>query len=196
MKIRILFLIVGITLPITSHAQKSGSGIFSTAEDYQKNSITIIADSTQGKAIKIDDFFFRPYVWIKTSAGKRKVPKKNLFAVRMPDKKVYRIVNNENYLLLDTTNIYIYSREKEVNIPITTTYSTRFSRRKVTGYFFSTTKTSGIQVLNRVNVRLGLLRDKQFDNELMAHFQTDESLSVRNENGQFEINAFLNANKK
>lgn len=191
MKIRTLLLIAGVVCPIISNAQKLCSGIFSTAEDYQKNSLTIIADSSQHQPIRIDDFFFRPYVWIKTSNGTRKICKKEIFAVSMPDKRIYRIVNNENYLLLDTTGIYIYSQEKEISIPINTVHSTRFKREKVTKYFFSTTKTSAIQYLNITNVRLALLKDKQFDNELIAHFPTSESLFVINETGQFKINDFL-----
>lgn len=196
MKIRALLLIAGVVCPIISNAQKLRSGIFSTAEDYQKNSITIIADSSQRKPIKIDDFFFRPYGWIKTSNGKKRIRKREIFAVRMPNKRIYRIVNNENYLLLDTTGIYIYSQEKEVSIPVNTVHSTRFKREKVTKYFFSTTKTSAIQHLNITNVRLALIKDKQFDNELIAHFPTDKSLFVINKTGQFKINDFLKSINK
>jgi len=195
MKIKILLFAIGIALPITSNAQKLRAGIFRTTEDYQSDSISIVADITKCKAIKIDDFFFRPYVWIKTSAGKQKIPKKDVFAVRMPDNKMYRIVNNENYLLLDTSNLSIYSKGKEISITKRRVHSTRYEHKKVNEYFFSTTIAESIQELNITNVRLALLKDKQFDNKLIAHFQTNKSLLTKRENGQFEINIFLNSIK-
>ncbi len=170
-------------------------GIFSSVEDFQKNKISIIADTTQHKTIRIDDFFFRPYVWINTFSGKQKIFKKDVFAVRMPDKKVYRIVENENYLLLDSSNICIYSKEKEICIPKRTVHSTRYENKKVNEYFFSTSISDSIQELKITNVRLALLKDKQFDNKLTTHFQTNKSLLTKRENGQFEINVFLNSIK-
>jgi len=157
--------------------------------------MTIVADSTQCKAIKIDDFFFRPYIWIKTCSGEQKVSRKDFFAVRIPDNKVYRIVNNMNYQLLDTSNICIYSKEKLISIPKRTVHSTLYKHKKVNEYFFSASIAASIQKLNRTNVRLALLKDKSFDNKLIVHFQTNESLVEKRENGQFEINDFLNSIK-
>lgn len=195
MKIKILLLVVLFVLSITTNAQELCAGIFNTAEEYQRNLVSIVADSTQNKPIRIDDFFFRPYVWIKTCTEKQKISKKDVFAVRMPDKKLYRIVNNENFLLLESSNICIYSQEREITIPIRTAHKIRFGRKKITKYFFSISKISEIQPLNVVNLRLALLKDKQFDNELTAHFSTDESLSAKNQDGKFEINVFLNSIK-
>lgn len=195
MKIKILLLYYGLALPIISSAGNVRPGIFSSAEDYQKNIISIVADTTQHKAIRIDDFFFRPYVWIKTINGKQKIPKKDVFAVRMPDKKVYRIVDNDNYLLLDASNLYIYSKEREISISKATVHSTRYGRKKVSEYFFSTTVANSIKSLNTNNVRLELLKDRQFDSELTNHFPTNTSLLRKRENGQFEINVFLNSIK-
>lgn len=196
MKIKILLLVVLIVLSMTNNAQELCAGIFNTAEEYQRNFISIAADSTQNKSVRIDDFFFRPYVWIKTCTCKQKIPKRNVFAVRMPDKKLYRIVNNENFLLLESTNICIYSQENEITVPIRTVHKLRFDRKKVTKYFFSISNISEIQSLNVANIRLALLKDKQFDNELIAHFPTDESLSAKNRDGEFELNVFLNSIKR
>ncbi len=193
MKIKILLLVVLFVLSMTTNAQELCAGIFNTAEEYQRNLISIAADSTQNKPIRIDDFFFRPYVWIKTCTGKQKISKSDVFAVRMPDKKLYRIVNNENFLLLESTNICIYSQEREITVPIRTVHKLRFGRKKVTKYFFSISNVSDIQSLSIVNMRLALLKDIQFDNELIAHFPTDESLSAKNRDGKFEINVFLNS---
>lgn len=191
MKIKILLLYCGLALPIISNAGNVCPGIFSSAEDYQKNIISIVADTTQHKAIRIDDFFFRPYVLIKTSNGKQKIPQNDVFAVRMPNNTVYRIVNNANYQLLDTSCICIYSKEKRISIPKRTAHSIRYEYKKVIEFFFSTAISDSIQQLNMTNLRLTLLRDKEFDNKLTSHFQTEESLVERNQKGQFNLNVFL-----
>jgi hypothetical protein len=161
MRIKILLLIVGAVLPIMSNAGKIYPGIYKTANDFKRNSISIVADTTQHKAIRIDDFFFRPYVWIKTINGKQKIPKKDVFAVIMPNRTVYRIVNNENYQLLDTAFICIYSKEREISIPTVTVHTTRYGREKVSEYFFSTNIAGLIQPLNKTNLRLALLKEKK-----------------------------------
>lgn len=195
MKIKILLLYYGLALPIICTAENLYPGIFSSAEDYQKNRVSIVADTTQHKALRIDNFFFRPYIWIKTSRGEQKILKKEVFAVRMPDKKIYKIVDNDNYLLLDASNICIYSKEKEISIPKATVHSTRYKRIKVSEYFFSTTIADSVQNLNTTNIRLALLKDRQLDRKLTSHFPTNKSLLTRSENGQFEINVFLNTIK-
>jgi hypothetical protein len=196
MKIKILMLYCGLAISIICSAGNVYPGIFSTVEDYKENRISIVADTTQHKILKIDDFFFRPYIWIKTSSGKQRILRRNVFAVRMPDKKVYRIINDGSYQVLDTSNICIYAKDKEISIPKWTVHSTRYEHKKVTEYFFSTSISDSILKLCLTNLRLALLKDKHFDNILTTHFQSDKLLLTKNKNGQFEINVFLNSIKK
>jgi len=197
MKTKIVVSLLIMLVHIVGYAQKSNAGIYSTAKDFQSNHISILADSTQrGGAIKIEDFLLRPFVWIKTSNGKQKISKDSVFAVRMPDKKIYRIVNNLNYLLADSTNLYIYSLEKEVQVPVKTSRDTRLEKKRITEYYFSKTKTSKLQALTVQNVRLALTQDKAFEDELNAHFPTDQALYKHNKQGQFDINLYLTSLKK
>ena len=105
MKTKIFFLIIGIAFPIISSAGNFCPGIYTSAIDYQRNIISIVADTAQCKNVKINEFFFHPYLWIHTKNAKQKVMKNNIFAIRMYDGKLYRIVNNDFYLLLDSSNI-------------------------------------------------------------------------------------------
>lgn len=196
MKIAFFFLFIGITLPTICYAGNIYPGIFSTSKDFRRNQITIKADTSQPKSIIIDDFFFRPYVWIKTSSAKLKMQRKDVFAVRMPNKELYRIVENENYKVLDTSNICIYAKEKIVCIPQKRVHSTTHKYIKKSEYFFSRSISDSILEFNLANIRLSLLSNKQMDNNLLSHFPTHESLCVRKENGQFEINSFLNSINK
>lgn len=188
-------LFIGLMLPIIVHSKNSCPGIYSTVEDYKRNCISIIADTTHCKTVKIDDFFFRPYLCIRTATGKQKVLKKEIFAVKMLDGSVYRIVNDACYRLLDTSNICIYSKEKRISIVKRSVYSPRYEYKKVTDYFFSITLSDSIQALNLTNIRLALLKDKQMDNKLVEYFKDDKSLFTTTKNGQFLINEFLNSIK-
>lgn len=196
MKPYILLLFIGLTMPVCATTQRQCSGIFKSAADYQRNSVTYIADTTRAKCIKTDNFFLRPYILIKTPDTILKVSRKDIFAVRMPNQKVFRLIDGRKYEILDTSNICIYSLEMEVIIPKKAVHTTHYEHKKRTGYFFSPTIADSVQELNIKNLRLALLRDTQLDRDLITFYKNKKSLLTRAENGQFDINILLNSIKK
>jgi hypothetical protein len=130
-------------------------------------------------------------VWIKSQGSLKKIPRDSVFCKKTAESKIYRLANDENYQLIDSSKIFIYLLEKTVYVPVRKLYTTRFDTKTVHKYYFSCSKTSPIQLLTLQNLRLAMLQNKSFDEELIARFPSDQSLLKQNEQGQFKINQYL-----
>ncbi len=175
-----------------SFAHKNCAGIYLSAEDFKQNKLSIIADTSKcKKAIKTDNFFCKPYITVQTASGKLRIHKDSVYAVRTNRNEIFRIENEKNYQLLDSSNLYIYKLEIIKSVPRKTLYTTRFEKETVIKYYFSTTKTGKLQELDLTNVRLACM-EKNKDCQLVKQFPKQEDLNKQNESGQFLINEFFN----
>ncbi len=193
-------IITAICLLILAYGQgfahKKCAGIYLSEEDYKQNKLSIIADTAKcKKAIKTDNFFCKPYITIQTVNGKLRIHKDSVFAIRTKKNEIFRIENEKNYQLLDSSNLFIYKLEIIISVPKKTLYTTRFEKETVAKYYFSTSKTGKIIELNLTNVRLACMK-KNKDCQLVKQFPEQEDLCKQNESGQFLINEFFNKEHK
>lgn len=171
-----------------SFAQKNGAGLYQSATDFEQNHLSIVADN---EAIRFDDFFCRPYIWLKSSKKEYKIHKDSVFAFQTLDGKVYRLQNCNPFLLEDSGKLYIYSYNKKVSKIHRTIFTTRHRTKIVTQYFFSCGKIGKLQELTLNNVRLACLQNKQADEDLLKHFASDADLLKTNSDGKYLINSYF-----
>ena len=177
-----------IVVPSFSQQQ---CGIYSTLSDYESGQLSISVDCNTGKkAIQISDFFLRPYIYIKTKDGRKKVHEDSVYAVIDSESRVCRIWKQNAYQIIDTGNINIYKQTYWGTEEIRTTRFIRHKKKLITDYFFSVTDSSGIFPLTLNNIRLIILVNQELNRKLTEAFPDNKSLQ-QNNNNNFSINDFL-----
>lgn len=186
---KILIIVLWLNI-LTVQAQQTG-GIYYTESAFRTQQISIPANCQLGKkAIRVSNFFLRPYVYIQTGQGKVKIHEDSIYAIQNCEGNIYRIWKQKAYLLSDNGKLKIYSYDYQETVKKRTVWSIRYEQKPRTDYFFSVNDTSEIIPLTLTNVRLALLSNKQFDKELELAFPDDASLKTIQGN-QFRINQFI-----
>jgi hypothetical protein len=187
-----LFLLI---LMCYTHIQaQQPCGVYSTVSDYKKQNISIPADSRYGKhAVKVSDFFLRPYVYIRTVSGTKKISIDSVFAVRCSNGNLFRVCNKTAYTIVDTSYIKIYSETHLGHVKCCPVRGICLRNKLITNYFFSVNDSSQIIPLTLLNLRYALKVSNDLDRKLSSTFPNDKSLQSKKTNS-FMINDFLKSN--
>lgn len=175
------------------HAQQP-CGVYRTVTDYKKHNISIPADSKYGKqAVKVSDFFLRPYVYIRTVSGTQKISIDSVFAVRCSNGNLFRVCNKTAYMIVDTSYLKIYSYTYMGSVKCRSSRGICFRSKLITNYYFSVNDSSKIIPLTLINLRPTLKLNTDLEKKLTSTFPDDKSLQSKKTNS-FMINDFLRSN--
>lgn len=151
----------------TAQTTTVSSGVYLTIDDYKKNKLIEEAECTnQKEKFERHDFFSRKEFVVINKGKKTTYQKKDIYAYRDCENKVWRFYNDKEYEILETKDIYIYSIKKVVLNGITV--------EKDPVYYFSDGANGEVKELIIDNLKLVYLNNKIFQNMLEAEFNSNK----------------------
>ena len=193
MKDKIILIVILTNIMMTGKAQDEKKGLFLSVNDYKADHISIpITCEKKKKAIRVSDFFLRPYVTFYTSQGKQQIPINQVFAFRDCRNHSFRIWNQKAYRICDTSALKIYSLAHWRPDRMQALRSPHFHHvdKYVTDYFFSRNDSSEIIPLTCAQLVTAFEKSEGVVNLIHAHFGDNRSLKEKC-GDQFLINYYL-----
>jgi len=172
----VIFLVLFL-IPNTHTAQTTAvnSGVYVTAEDYENSKLIEEAECKNEKEkFERHDFFSRREFAVINKGKKITYLKKNIYAYRDCENKVWRFYNNKEYQIVETKDMYIYTIRKVVLNGITV--------EKDPVYYFSSSASGEIKELSDANLKSAYPNNKTFHNMLDAEFNSNKN-EVNPDNG-------------
>lgn len=140
----LVLLLMSISMALS--AQKKITGIYSTMNDYLGNQLTYASDSSSTSAIKLYTLAPKSYVTIQHKGNHIHLNKNEIFAYRLTNGEVYRIIGNHSYQVLNNNaQLLLYKRK--------TPTSPKEGPEDQFKYYFSANNGS-LQTLTAWNVNL------------------------------------------
>ena len=173
--------------PATSAlATPETSGVYLTAADYQDGRLAFEGDcGSKTHKLSLHDVLNKPYVDVTHESEKRRYPKSDLFGFRACDGRDYRFASNRQYQILESRELYIYSRAIPVN------YGKGY--RTIQEYYFSVGPEGHILALTLENLKQALPNNHRFHDSLDATFGPGrEPWEYGEFHRMFKVNRLLN----
>lgn len=189
----ILFIMILFFIRVGAQNSNIG-GIFFTSKDYQKQNSSVIIDfSNKSNKLIFDRFFIHTYIVVKQNGVKIKYWKNKIYALKNEKGEVFRFFKGNGYKILDTSKIYIYSRQEQVFIPYKGSSPHRSGRYETqTVYYFSLNPDSDIRIFTLVNLKMALFEATELNKKLMSLFNSQDQLMEYDNNVKaYKINTFL-----
>jgi len=191
MKNKLIWIVILMEIVMTGKAQEENKGIYLSVNDFKSNRISVPVDcQRRKKAIRVSNFFLRPYVYIYTNEGKQKIPEDQVYAFRDCEDNLYRLWDQQAYRVCDTSALRIYRYTHWKTMKVWTSRMLRFRDKRVTDYFFSKNDSSEIIPLTRDQLAAAFEGNDQVVSLLGKNFSDDHSLRKK-QNGHFLINYYL-----
>lgn len=166
--ISILFLVCVFVLGV-AQTKTHCSGVYVTLSDYKNNKIAEEVACTDNKAtFKKHDFFGKASFVVISKGKKTTYQKKDIYAYRDCNNRVWRFYNNREYEILETKKIYVYALEKIVINGIAV--------EKDPVYYFSDGAGGKIQKLTVANLKAAYPNNPSLYRVLDNYAKTNEEL--------------------
>lgn len=151
-------------------AQPTNIGVYVSADDYKNNKPTeeVECKKTSKEVFKKHDVFAKSSFVVINKGVKKTYLKKELYAYRDCDNRVWRFYNKHAYEILEAKNIYIYAVEKIVINGIAV--------EKDPIYYFSNGADGEIKKLTTANLKAAYPNNQTLINILDTYVQTNEVL--------------------
>ena len=154
-----------------SFAQNDSSGIYKTAEDFQQQKLSYAINcKTEKHKIKLNDFFNKPYLFVKHNDSTIKLYKKDIFGYRFCTGEIYRANGKKEYQVLNYEESMIIIYRKNVTKPPR-------GKTNVTNYYFSKDAFSPIQKLTIKNLKETFPDKRRFHEQLGERFKYNTELA-------------------
>ncbi|PYF74652.1 hypothetical protein [Pedobacter nutrimenti] len=174
-KMKIIFFValtIGIVVANQSFAQNNNldkSGIYFSSGDFIKQNLSYRPDNNmRDYRIKLHELFESPSIAIIYDGKKQKLMKNEVYGYRDKLGRDYRFTNNKVYQILDTTNFYLYKKDKYQQIGK--------GQKIVPEYFFSLKAGEKIQDLTLYNLKTTFSKNAAFQDLIDAQFNYDNEL--------------------
>lgn len=173
-KFSFLFVIAGSLLSTsTLIAQQDSSGIYKTADDFQKRKLSFAINYKTEKH-KINDNLLLNNSDIKVTHNgeKHTLSKSETYGFRSTKGEEFRFVDNKNYRVLNpgkTLLIYVYDHPS---------HSPKEAQKYLPVYFFSKDAASDPQLLTKANIKAAYPNNHKFHDDLDSFFKSDVELSA------------------
>ncbi len=186
-KIQILSIVFFI-FSIKCHSQINESGIYLSAADYKAHKLTYKINCNNEKhTINLYDYWRKPSITVIHN-GKKHVHKKNdIFGFKDCNDAVYRFFKDEEYQIVETGNIIIYTIERR------SIAGEGF--KKITDYYFSKYSESKILQLNLKNLKSVYSENKKFCTLLDVSFKKDNIHLYNKKHKKYEVNYLFDVSK-
>ncbi|MBC7746202.1 MAG: hypothetical protein H7096_13985 [Flavobacterium sp.] len=170
-KFSFLFVIAGSLLSSTSIAQQDSSGIYKTADDFQKRKLSFAVNyKTERQKINHSFLFNNSEIKVTHNGEKHKLSKSKTYGYRSTKGEEFRFVDNKYYKVLNpgqTLLMYVY------NHPFR---SPKDAQKYLPAYFFSIDAASVPQLLTKANIKAAYPVNHKFHDALDAVFNNDGEL--------------------
>ena len=166
------------------------SGIYITVKDYQNNRLIEEAACTNDKEkFERRDFLSRPTFSVINKGKKLTYQKKDIYAYRDCENKIWRFYNNKEYQIIEMKGIFIYALRKVVLNGATI--------EKDAVYYFSNGPDGEIKELSIDNLKKIYPKNQTFHNMLDAEFTADKAIhSYDFEHKMYKVNYLFLQSKK
>jgi hypothetical protein len=160
----LFFMFFALAQKNTAQTAIINSGVYITKDDFIHNRLTEEANCKNDKEkFKKHDFFSKAEFTVINQGVKITYLKKDIYAYRDCENMVFRFYNNQEYEIMETNAIYIYSIRKIVIV------GEDIERDPV--YYFSKGATGDIKKLNIPNLKEAFINNQPFHNLLDAEFK-------------------------
>ena len=171
----------------SASAQKDSSGIYKTADDFQKRKLTYAINcKTEKHKINPNILFKGSEVKVKHMGTTYSMKKSEVFGYRACDGKEYRFVDNKEYSVLnpgETLIIYVYQHPA---------HSAKNASQYPPMYFFSKGVATGLQELTKGNLKTAFPDNHEFHDTLDENFKEDKELiNYDNFHKMYKVNWLL-----
>ena len=165
------------------------SGVYLTAADYENGKLGFEGDcGSKAHKLEIHDVLNKPYIDVTHESEKRRYSKDELFGFRACDGREYRFGSKLEYQILETKELYIYSRDIVVSQGRTS--------RTVREYYFSVGSNGEIKALTMENLKQAFPENHRFHDWLDATFGAGQNLAAYDEfHKMFKVNRLLIASR-
>lgn len=163
-----------------------GSGVYQTADDYQKGVLALPVDCRANRhKIKLHDLLGKPTFDVIHDGKKHTFVKAEVYGFRTCEGQTYRFFNNEEYLIRENGILTIY--ERTVAQPGISGKGTQL----VPKFFFSLGNAGSIQPLMKKNVKEAFPEKHAFHDALDAQFATDDVSAYDDFHKMYRVNHLL-----
>ena len=179
-------MIVAALLLCPFHSFSIGrAGLYMNARDYRENKLTYGFDcKTKGSKIQLHDVLGNnPNVTVLNEGRKYEHKKNEVFGFRDCDGRVYRFANNAPYMLVDSGNIFIYTRQEPV--------SGGKGFRMATNYYFSTSADAALTPLSVAALQKAFARNDRFLEMLNGLSENFDVRSYDHTRNMYSINTLF-----
>jgi len=159
-------LLTGISMGIS--AQKKITGIYRTMNDYLVNQLAYAGDSSHTPSVKLYTLAPKSYVTIQYKGEHIHLNKNEIFAYRLSNGEVYRIIGNHSYQVLNNNALLLLYKRK---IPT----SPKEGPENKFKYYFSPAN-GNLQVLTAWNVKQAFADHATLPDQIDALFKRDAEL--------------------
>lgn len=147
---------------------KAQSGIYMTADDFEKGHLAYREQPQMRHAIRTDIPLNNSIVKVVNGNESVKLIKVDIFGYRNRRNEDFRFYDDIKYRILDASHIYLYSRE--VNVV------RGKAKSRVTKYYFSRNGEAPVMELTMNNVKRAFPENRQFHDLIDLQFRSDSEL--------------------
>ena len=161
------------------------SGIYLSAADYDNRRLTAEGDCGS-KAHKLDlhDVLNKPYIHVTHEGERQRYAKNDLFGFRACDGSDYRFASSLEYRIVETRELFIYTRETYVTVGK--------SRHVVIDYSFSVGSGGKVLPLTLDNLKWAFPDNHAFHDSLDQMFGGGQDLALYDQfHKMFKVNRLL-----
>ncbi|HXU27683.1 MAG TPA: hypothetical protein VN698_10655 [Bacteroidia bacterium] len=151
-------------------AQTVSSGVYLTINDYKSNKLAeeVECKKTSKEVFKKHDFFAKSSFVVVNKGVKTTYLKKDIYAYRDCENRVWRFYKNHEYEILEAKKIYVYALDKIVLNGIAV--------EKDPIYYFSDGANGEIKKLTTSNLKAAYPNNQRLYSLLDAYVKTNEGL--------------------
>jgi uncharacterized protein YxeA len=161
-------ILLWMSISMAVSAQKKISGIYRTMNDYLANQLSYASDSSSTPGIKLHTLAPKSYVTVHYKGKHVHLNKNEVFAYRLTNGEVYRIIGNHSYQLLNNNpQLLLYKRK----IPT----SPKEGPEDQFKYYFSSAN-GNLQTLTAWNVKQAFSDHATLPDQVDALFRRDAEL--------------------
>jgi hypothetical protein len=157
-----------MSISVALSAQKKITGVYRTMNDYLGNQLTYAGDSSHTPSIKLYTLSPKSYVTIHYKGAPIHLNKNEIFAYRLTNGEVYRIIGNHSYQVLNSNAALLLYKRK---IPT----SPKEGPGDQFKYYFSANK-GDLQTLTAWNVKQAFADHPTLPDQIDALFKRDAEL--------------------
>lgn len=182
-----------VTAPASNAADRSSSGIYVTASNYQNGILTAEGRcDSKGHELELHDVLNKTYIHVTHGSATRRYEKTEIFGFRSCKGLDYRFVDNHEYQILEAKGLYIYLIK--VRMPNAPGARAMWLKSE---YHFSVGSEGPVRLLTLDNLKHAFPDNRRFHDSLEQTFGSGRRLAQYDDlHRMFRVNWLLVASSE